>query len=158
MGLGGIAMPDQEPQWQHIGTLPTIAHTIDSMLVSAQRQLATLRRAQVGQGPLDDAIIHQIISDFTAQQDDLRWYKGQLKHWQALYLTYGQRREVERSLIQLARLRDTNEAILQLAHEIQSATLDVILPLDDDHPHTDDERGEILPPMMEAPSWLLEDI
>jgi len=146
-------MPDHEQQWQHIGILPTIAHTIDSMLAIAQRQLATLRHAQVAQGTLYDAIIHHIISDFTAQQDDLRWYKGQLKHWQALYLTYGQRREVERSVVQLAKLRDTNEAILQLANELKAVTLETVLHLDDD-----DEESEMLPQIMEASSWLLEDI
>ena len=119
------------PTWQPITQLPLIASLIDGMLESAEEQYQTLQSARPRPHVLDDYTVGRVIAVFTTQQDDLWLFEEQLRRWAAQELTDGQRREVGRLTSQLGQLRQVIAAILALADELKSGTIEQVLAKSD---------------------------
>ncbi len=72
-----------------------------------------------------------MIAVFTTQQDDLWLFEEQLRRWAAQDLTDVQRREVGRLTGQLEQLHQVIAAILALADELKSGTIEQVLAKSD---------------------------
>ena len=112
------------PNWQPITHLPLIAAVIDGMLESAEEQAQTLQQARLKPHVLDDYTVGRVITVFTTQQDDLWLFEEQLWRWEAQELTGVHRCEVGRLTSQLGQLRQVIAAILALADELKSGTIE----------------------------------
>jgi hypothetical protein len=118
-------MPEQPtPQWQPIARLALIASHIDGMLESATEQYATLQQARPQPWVLDDALVRRVIAAFTTQQGDLGLFDEQLRRWTRGQLTPTQRAEVARLARQMLQLHAVIPAILELAAELQTGTIE----------------------------------
>jgi hypothetical protein len=116
-----------QPNWQPISALPTIASILDEMLDDALQQQANLQQAKARPYLLDDQTIERLRSAHSQQADDLWLLAEQLRRWQAQTLTAAQRDEVTRLSGQLEQLRLQIEAILSLADELKSGTIESLL-------------------------------
>lgn len=121
-------MPKQpQPQWQPISMLSTIATHIDGMLEAAQEQYETLLPAKAKPHVLDDYTVNRVKEVFTTQQNDLWLFDEQLKRWQSNQLSAQQRKEVERLVGQMRKLREQVTAILELADDLGKGTIEKVL-------------------------------
>ncbi len=116
-----------QPEFQPISQLPFIARVLDGMLESAAETGQALEEARPKPYVLDDATVTRVLQVYTTQQNDLWLYEEQLKRWGTLSLTTEERREVERLVNQLARLRQVIAANLALAKELQGGTIEQVL-------------------------------
>ncbi len=114
----------QQPQWQPIRMLPTLARHIDGMLEADREQYETLLEAKPKPHVLDNATVARVISVFTKQQQDFWLFEEQLKRWQSGPLTAAQRQEVERLVGQMRALRQNNEKVLRLSRELAQGTIE----------------------------------
>jgi len=120
-------MPKQEPQWQPISMLPTIATHIDGMLEAAQEQYETLLPAKAKPHVLDDYTVNRVKEVFTTQQNDLWLFEEQLTRWSKNQLTAQQRTEVERLQGQMKKLREQVTTILELADDLSKGTIEKVM-------------------------------
>ena len=126
-------MKDTTPQWEPIAQLSLIARHIDGMLESASEQYANLLQARPKPYVLDDYTVGRVREVFTTQQNDLWLFDEQLRRWQTGQLSTAQRKEVERLVGQMAKLRQVIANILQLANELQEGTIEKQLAKSDEH-------------------------
>src|SRR5579859_462285 len=114
----------EQPQWQPISMLPTIARHIDGMLEADLEQYETLLEAKSRPYVLDDATVARVISVFTTQQNDFWLFEEHLQHWRAETLMVDQSLEVERLVVQMKLLRQNNKQVLALAQELAQGTIE----------------------------------
>lgn len=118
-------MPQQQqPQWQPITMLQTIARYIDGMLQEAEGQQDNVRQAQSKPWVLDDYTVKRVIEVFTVQKNDLWLFDTQLELWQNGTLTDRQRKEVERLAGQMQKLHAAIADILAMAAELSKGTIE----------------------------------
>jgi hypothetical protein len=124
--------PQQEqPQWQPVSMLPTLAQAIDGMLQADLEQYINLQQAKDKPHVLDDFTVNRVITVFTEQSSNFWIYDEQLRRWQQDTLTPGQRDEVERLVEQMRRLRENNTNVLLLARELSKRTIEKVLAKSD---------------------------
>jgi hypothetical protein len=128
-GPGGPGQP--KPQWQPIEALAMVARHIDGMLQADQEQYETLLEAKPKPYVLDDYTVNRVIAVFTTQRDDFGLFDEQLQRWHTGPLTDDQRREVERLVEQMRRLRENNEQVLALAAELSKGTIEKVMATSD---------------------------
>jgi hypothetical protein len=116
-----------KPNWQPLSLLPVLAIMIDEALQNSEEQHETFSEVKDKPHVLDDATIARAIRLYKAQLEDVQLYREQLRRWQEQPLTADQRREVDRLLGQLPRIKQLSEAILELLDEIKEGTIDKIL-------------------------------
>ncbi|MGB8343581.1 MAG: hypothetical protein WCD86_01795 [Ktedonobacteraceae bacterium] len=114
----------ESPQWQPISRLPLIATHIDGMLEAAMENYETLQEARPKPHVLDDETVKRVIDVFTTQQNDLWLFDEQLRRWKAGQITARQRKEIERLVEQMAKLRQVITDILHLANELKEGTIE----------------------------------
>lgn len=119
------------PQWQPLSRLPFITATLDDMLADTEEHYQTLLKAKPRPYVLDDATVARILQVYSDQANDFRLYQEQLTRWGRDSLTATQRQEVTRLGEQLDRLRVVNAAILTLAKELQTGTIEQLLAKSD---------------------------
>lgn len=122
-----MAPPQQEPNWQPLSRLPLIAEMITGMADTAATQRKNLTDAAARPGVLDNATVERVVRSYTQQQGDLWLYEEQLRRWQAGPLTPAQQREIAGLAERLAALRSDIAAILALAEQSRSQTIEAIL-------------------------------
>ena len=118
---------ESKPHWQPLTLLPVVAMMIDEVVQNSEEQLETFSEVKDKPHVLDDTTVSRAIRLYKAQLEDVQLYREQLTRWQAQPLTGDQRREVDRLLGQLPRLRQLSEAILEMLDEIKEGTIDKIL-------------------------------
>jgi polyphosphate kinase 2 (PPK2 family) len=121
----------QQPQWQPISMLPTIATHIDGMLEAAQEQYQTLLPAKARPHALDDYTVNRVKKVFTTQQNDLWLFDEQLKRWQSNQPTAQKQTEVERLQRQMKKLREQITVILELADDLSKGTIEKVMAKSD---------------------------
>jgi len=115
---------NRTPQWHSIAKLPLIAHHIDGMLAADTEQYQSLQKARSQPHVLDNHTVNRVIQVFNDQQKDFWVFDEQLSRWKAEpQLTEPQRREIERTIGQMKRLRELNSSILALADELKEGTI-----------------------------------
>jgi hypothetical protein len=125
-------MPIQtKPNWQPLSLLPVVTMMIDEVLQNSEEQHETFSEVKSQPHILDDATVLRAIRLYKAQLEDVQLYKEQLRRWQEQPLTADQRREVDRLLGQLPRIKQLSEAILELLDEIKEGTIDKIMAKSD---------------------------
>ena len=108
-------MPTQpKPNWQPLSLLPVVALMIDGVLQNSEEQHETFSEVKDKPHVLDDATVSRAVRLYKAQLEDVQLYEQQLKRWQMQPLTGDQRREVDRLLGQLPRIKQLSEAILEM--------------------------------------------
>ena len=123
--------PEQTPNWQPIGFLPSLGEMIDGMLESAEEVRSSLQQARAKPHVMDDYTIGRIRKVHGAQLDDLWLYEEQLSRWRQASPTPEQTREIERLTRQLTGLRGALTDCLALAAEMKDSTIDKIMAKDD---------------------------
>ena len=113
--------------WQPISALPLIGSMIDGLLDEVEQQYGNLQSCRPQPRVLDDYTVGRVIKVYTDQARDVGLYAGQLSRWNRLKLTPSQRREVDRLLEQIPRIRDRISAILALAAELKGGTIETVL-------------------------------
>ena len=119
------------PNWQPISMLPTIAGIVDGELADAEEHYATLLQVRDKPHVLDDAIVKRSIKLHTEQLEFTWVFREQLDRWHRTDLTTHERKEIDRLLVQLERLRKVLTNILALADELKGGTIDKILAKSD---------------------------
>jgi hypothetical protein len=122
---------ESKPRWQPLSLLPVVALMIDEVVQNSEDQHEAFSEARDKPHVLDDATVSRATRLYKAQLEDLRLYEEQLKRWQMQPLTGDQRREVDRLLGQLPRIKQLSEAILEMLDEIKEGTIDKILAKSD---------------------------
>jgi hypothetical protein len=122
---------ESKPRWQPLSLLPVVALMIDEVVQNSEDQHEAFSKARDKPHVLDDATVSRATRLYKAQLEDLRLYEEQLKRWQMQPLTGDQRREVDRLLGQLPRIKQLSEAILEMLDEIKEGTIDKILAKSD---------------------------
>jgi hypothetical protein len=118
---------ESKPQWQPLSLLPVVAMMIDEVLQNSEKQHETFSEVKDKPHVLDDATVSRAIRLYKAQLEDVQLYREQLTRWQMQPLTGDQRKEVDRLLGQLPRIKQLSEAILEMLDEIKEGTIDKIL-------------------------------
>jgi hypothetical protein len=111
--------------------LPTIAGIVDGELADAEEHYATLLQVRDKPHVLDDAIVKRSIKLHTEQLEFTWVFREQLDRWHRTDLTTHERKEIDRLLVQLERLRKVLTNILALADELKGGTIDKILAKSD---------------------------
>ena len=93
-------------------------------LEAATENYETLQEARLKPHVLDDFTVQRVIDVFTTQQNDLWLFNEQLRRWKAGQLTATQRKDIERLVGQMAKLRQTITNILHLANELKEGTIE----------------------------------
>lgn len=126
-----MSRDDQEPNWQPISALPTIASMIDGQLEAGRDQYRTLLEAEVRPYRLDDATVARVARVYGDTADDLWLYDTQLLRWGQQHLTPGQCTEVGRLEAQMVDLHQVVEQILALADRLKAQTIETLLAKSD---------------------------
>ncbi len=113
-------MSEPPPNWQPISFLPMLAEMIGGMLESAEDNYQNLQQSKGRPHVVEDGLIERVIGSYTQQLEDHWLYEDQLAQWRSETLSQVERREVERLQGQSTRLKDVLQAILVLAHDLQS--------------------------------------
>jgi len=122
---------DQEPNWQPIGALATIASLIDDQLEGGRDQYRSLLEAEVRPYVLDDATVARVVRVYSDTAADLWLYDTQLACWGQQTLTSAQRSEIERLGRQMVDLHDVVDQILALADRLKGRTIETLMAKSD---------------------------
>jgi hypothetical protein len=122
---------DPQPQWHPISMLPTFTFIVDGMLEESIAQLNNMRKAEAKPYVLDDATLNRVFDLFGKQLDDQQYFMEQFSRWQQSPLSTAEAKEVDRLVKQSATLKETNEAILNIAGSMQHQTIDQIVGMDE---------------------------
>lgn len=122
---------DQEPNWQPIGSLATIASLIDDQLEAARDQYRSLLEAESRPYVLDDATVARVARVYGDTADDLWLYDRQLARWSQQNLTSLQRAEVERLGHQMVDLHEVVDQILAIAEGLKGRTIETLMAKSD---------------------------
>jgi hypothetical protein len=115
---------ESKPTWQPLSLLPVVALMLSEVLRNSEDQYEALSEAKDDLRILDDETVSRAIRLCRSQLEDMRLYEEQLKRWQMQPLTGDQRKEVDRLLGQLPRIKRLSEAILEILGEIKDSTVD----------------------------------
>jgi hypothetical protein len=126
-----MSTPQQQPQWQPISKLPSLATHINGMLEAAQEQYQTLLPAKARPHALDDYTVNRVIKVFTTQQKDLWLFDEQLNRWSNNQIPTQQRKEVEHLQGQMKKLREQIKAILELVDALSKLTIEKVMAKSD---------------------------
>ena len=126
-------MPPEHPtpEWQPVSKLPLLAQHIDGWLAAVEEEKDTLQAARERPYVLDDSTVGRVIQVFSTQRDDLWLFEEQLRRWQAEPLTQAQRREMERLIGQMQRVRACITDVLALAEVLKTQTIERLLEKSD---------------------------
>jgi hypothetical protein len=116
-----------KPNWQPLSLLPVVTLIIDEIVQNSEEQHGTFSEVKDNPHILDDTTISRATRLYKAQLEDARLYEEQLRRWQKQPLTGDQRREVDRLLGQLPRIKQLSEAILEMLDESKGGTIDRVL-------------------------------
>ncbi|MGI9284857.1 MAG: hypothetical protein ACR2P1_05680 [Pseudomonadales bacterium] len=139
-------MNEQQPQWQPISMLPVFTDMVDGMLASSVEQLSNMQLAVDKPNVLDDATLNRLIEQFDEQLRDHWLFEEQFARWRKGNLSDEEERELDRLIMQSSKLKDTNEEILRIAHNMEHATIDKIMELDDAELALAVLSGKVKPP------------
>jgi hypothetical protein len=120
-----------EAQWQPIGMLPVIGSMIDGWLDDVEVQYQTLEECRPTPHILDGYTVRRVVEVYSAQHNDVPLFEEQLRRWRALSLTPTEREEVDRLAAQMLKLKNKIGAILTLAGELKSGTIEAVLARSD---------------------------
>jgi hypothetical protein len=121
----------EEPIWQPLSMLPTIAGLIDGELADAEEHYATLKQAEDRPHVLDDATVQRSIKVHTEQMEFLSVFEGQMERWRQAEPLPRDREEIDRLTTQLGRLRSTLTDILALCNSLAQGTIEKVLAKSD---------------------------
>jgi hypothetical protein len=117
----------EEPHWQPISQLAFIAAHIDDQLGAVIGQWETFQEGRHRPHVFDDALLDRVEEVYGQMREDHWLWPEQLRRWSKLALTPTQRREVERLMVQVEKLRVTLEQILAFSKEMRPGTIDAVL-------------------------------
>jgi hypothetical protein len=123
--------PKQKIHWQPLSALPLIASMIDGLLDEVERQNENLQACRSKPHVLDNHTVNRVVQVYTAQSGDVELYEEQLARWKRLNLTPAQLQQVNRLAEQIPTIKARITAILALAEELKSGTIDTILAKSD---------------------------
>lgn len=149
------AKSTQEPHWQPLSMLPTIAMIIDEELAGAEEQRVSLLDARERPHVLDDDIVHRVTRLYTDQLEFVPIHREQIARWRAASLTLAQRNEIARLSGQLDRHEGVLKEVLALAKKLELGTIDAILRMDEGELGLAVFDGRIKPPDGAPPSAAL---
>ncbi|NHR04480.1 hypothetical protein HA052_04650 [Chromobacterium haemolyticum] len=121
----------RKPNLQPLSMLPMIAGVVDDQLASLQQQLDNLERAHARPGSMDDVTIDRVLLAFGETRDLLPVFARQLNHWRDSSPSAAQRDELDRLDRQLTKSRKALDAILALAPEIKTQTIESLIARSD---------------------------
>jgi len=122
---------DPKPQWQPLSKLPLVASMIDGALAETQEQYQTLLEAKPRPHVLDDYTVGRVTKVYGDQRQDVSLYAEQLARWANEPLTTAQRDQLARLQAQVKKLGEVTAAILSLAQELKTETIDRLLAKSD---------------------------
>jgi len=143
------------PSAQPLSMLPTLATIIDEQLANAREQHVSLLDVRDCPEVLDDDLLHRLLRLYSEQLEDLPRYREQLAIWRHASPTPAQRGEIARLGGQLERHETLVHAVLELAKELQSGTIDAILRMEEGELGMAIFEGRRKPPAGEPPSEAL---
>lgn len=117
-------MSEQRPHWQPITMLPVFIEMIDGMLQTSVQQLSLLQLVYEKNHVLSNTCLLNIIEQYTEQLSDHWLYQEQFSRWQRGDLRPAEERAVERLKTQIAKLKESNEAIIESAFSLELKALD----------------------------------
>jgi hypothetical protein len=138
---------DNQPQWQPISVLPVFTDMIDGMLDASQEQLANMELVSEKPHVMDDATLQRVVRLYSEQLEDQWLFEEQFSRWLRESLKPEETREIERLMAQAAKLKASNEQILQIIDQIRHSTIDSILGMDEFELMEALASGKLKPPI-----------
>jgi hypothetical protein len=96
---------------------------------------------------MDDATLQRVVGLYSEQLEDQWLFEEQFSRWLRESLKPEETREIERLMAQAAKLKASNEQILQIADQIRHSTIDSILGMDDFELMEALASGKLKPPI-----------
>ena len=106
-----------KPQWRPLSYLPSLAHHIDERLKHYQAHYTNLLQAKPKPHVLDDFTVSEVIRVYTDAKQDLPLFDEQIQRWESEYVTAEQRQEIAQLKVQMKKVHEIVDQILQLADE-----------------------------------------
>jgi len=125
------AQSKPEPIRHPLSMLPTIAMLIDGELESAEELRTSLSAARKRPYLLDDDTVQRVFRLHADQLEFVPINREQLARWRAASPAPAQRAEIERLSKQLDRHEDVLAALVALARELESGTVEAIARMDE---------------------------
>ncbi|CAM3946226.1 hypothetical protein [Deinococcus frigens] len=121
----------QNFEWQPISSLPKIVAAMDGMLEETQEFQVTLSEARGKSHVLDDGTLDRVDRQYRERQEDLDLFAEQLRRWQTLDLTEGQRTSIEALTQEVKAAQTAVDGVLALSAELREGTIDRVMELSD---------------------------
>jgi len=118
-------------QWQPISQMPLIASMISASLKDTREHLGTLSEAKNRPNVLEDATIDRVERVHAEQMEFVDIYDQQISRWRAEKPSPAQIRELDRMNTQNQQLRGVTKAVLDLAGQLRTGTIDRVLEISD---------------------------
>jgi hypothetical protein len=121
----------EEPNWQPLSMLPTIAMILNEEMAGTEEQLTSLQQARGHAAVLDDDLIHRVQVLYSEQLEFIPLHREQLAQWRTASPSKAQRKVITRLTAQLDRHEAVLKDILALAKGLEAETLDAILRMEE---------------------------
>ncbi|MBF0230032.1 MAG: hypothetical protein HQK63_10690 [Desulfamplus sp.] len=121
----------QELHWQPISFLPHIREMIDGMLESAEENLLNFTGIEDRSPVFDDYTVGRMFEVYGNQKRDFWLYDDQLQRWQCTRLNDLQEKEIKRLQVQMVKLKNVVDKLLNIAEQLKDNTIETVLGKDD---------------------------
>ncbi len=122
----------EEPQWQPISMISTIASIIDEEIKNFEDLYKPLCEARKKPHVMDDITLDRAINNHRKYLEEAWVYDDQLVRWKKEKLTEKQSREIERMTAQMVKYRKICEDIIAVSEEIKKGSINRILEMSDE--------------------------
>ncbi|MDP9850259.1 hypothetical protein [Streptosporangium lutulentum] len=126
-----MAAAQEEPIWQPLSMLAVLSVHVKEGGTAAREHRAALEKGRFAPRVLDDATVARVKKVFTQTAEDNALFAEQGRRWAAEDLTPVQRNQVERYAALVAELQRETTAILALADELATTTIETVLATSD---------------------------
>ncbi|CAM3474117.1 hypothetical protein DESA109040_14080 [Deinococcus saxicola] len=121
----------QNFEWQPISSLAKVVTAMDGMLEETQEFQATLSEARGKPHVLDDDTLDRVDKQYRDRQEDLDLFTEQLRRWQVLDLTEGQRTSIQALTREVEAAQVAVDGVLALSIDLCEGTIDRVMELSD---------------------------
>jgi len=122
----------EEPQWQPVSMISTIASIIDEEVKNFEDLYRPLCEARKKPHVMDDITLDRAINNHSKYLEEAWVYDDQLVRWKKENLTEKQSREIERMTGQMVKYRKICKDIVAVSEEIKKGFINRILEMSDE--------------------------
>jgi len=121
----------EQPRWQPVSMIGTIASIIDEQVKNCEDLYRPLCEARKKPHVMDDITLDRAINNHRKYLEEAWVYDEQIVRWKKEKLTEKQSREIERMTGQMVKYRKICEDIIAVSEEMKKGSINRILEMSD---------------------------